>query len=129
MPGGRANTLSSGFSGSNVTYWRIRRNTTYDDGTLVVPNLTQSSISVPLVSPGTEYLERYTLLDISLSRAFETDNGAVLRPQFDLFNLANASRSLRFAPRSTVPRPTGSPRARCRGGWFASRCRSTSRGL
>ncbi len=91
MPGGRANTLSSGFNGRNVTFWRIRRNTTYDDGTLVVPNLTQSSISVPLVSPGTEYLERYTLLDISLSRAFETDNGAVLRPQFDLFNLANAS--------------------------------------
>ena len=91
VPGGSANRLSSGFNGSNVTYWRIRRNTTYDDGTLVVPNLTQSSISVPLASPGTEYLDRYTLLDISFSRGFETADGVRIRPQFDMFNVSNAS--------------------------------------
>ena len=90
MPGGRANTVSSKFSGSNVTYWRIRRTTTNPDGSLVIPNLTNSSLSVPLVSPGTEYLDRYTLLDISLSRRFEVQ-GLRFQPRFDIFNVANTS--------------------------------------
>jgi hypothetical protein len=90
-------SVTTGATGTNSTFLRLTRTTRYPatcngctPGELIAPTLTQATLNVQLVPPGTEYLDRYYLLDISLSRNF-TYHGVRLSPQFDVFNSLNQS--------------------------------------
>jgi len=56
----------------------------------VLPTLTQSSVTVPLIQPGTKYLPRWNQADLRLGKRFNV--GKVrLRGQFDLYNVINSN--------------------------------------
>jgi hypothetical protein len=59
------------------------------DGT-IIPNLTQASVTVPLVEPGTKYLDRWNQIDLRLAKKFRVGR-ATIQGQFDIFNLLNSS--------------------------------------
>jgi hypothetical protein len=93
-----------GDTGSPVgTQWQLTRTTRYPEnckgpctpGALVIPTLTESSITIPLVAPGTEFLPRLNQLDLSLGKGF-TMRQMRLHGQIDLFNVFNASTVLSF---------------------------------
>ena len=52
--------------------------------------LTQASITVPLLVPGTKYLERWNQIDLRLAKKF-TIARVKMQGQFDMFNILNAS--------------------------------------
>jgi hypothetical protein len=56
--------------------------------TLTGQTLTQSSVTVPLIAPGTKFLSRQNQLDIRLRRSF-TVNRVVLEAQADAYNFLN----------------------------------------
>jgi hypothetical protein len=57
-------------------------------GALVVPGMTLSSLTIPLVAPGTEFLPRLNQVDLSLAKWFQI--GRVrMQGQLDVFNLSN----------------------------------------
>jgi hypothetical protein len=93
-----------GDTGSPVaTQWQLTRTTRYPadckgpctPGALVIPNLTESSVTVPLVAPGTEFLPRLKQLDLSLGKSFQIGR-ARIHGQLDLFNVLNASTVLNY---------------------------------
>ncbi|MBI4476599.1 MAG: TonB-dependent receptor [Acidobacteria bacterium] len=56
----------------------------------VLPTLTQSSVTVPLIQPGTKYLPRWNMADLRVGK--RVDVGKVkLRPQFDIYNATNSN--------------------------------------
>ncbi|OFW19560.1 MAG: hypothetical protein A3H97_24965 [Acidobacteria bacterium RIFCSPLOWO2_02_FULL_65_29] len=73
----------------------------------IVPTLTQSSVTVQLVEPGTKFLKRWNQIDVRLGRKFQFRNVNV-QGQFDIFNLLNSSSILAvtqtFGP--SLDRPT-----------------------
>lgn len=73
----------------------------------IVPNLSVSSVTVPLLRPGTKYLDRWNQIDFRLARRFEYRK-ARMQVQFDLFNVLNSNSILStvetFGPR--LDRPT-----------------------
>ncbi|MGE0462642.1 MAG: carboxypeptidase regulatory-like domain-containing protein [Vicinamibacterales bacterium] len=82
------------------TSWLITRATRYPNtpcnapcvpGGLVVPNLTEASITVPLVAPGTEFLDRITQFDLSFAKWFGLGGNRRLQGQLDIFNVFNAN--------------------------------------
>src|SRR5919198_3682549 len=56
--------------------------------TLTGGALTQSSVTVPLVPPGSKQLDRYSQLDVRLKRRF-TVSGLQLEAQADAYNALN----------------------------------------
>jgi hypothetical protein len=82
------------------TVWQITRTTTYSAsspcvasgkctaGQLVDPGMTQSSLSVPLVAPMTEYGDRINQLDVNVAKTFKIRQFSV-QPKIDFFNLLN----------------------------------------
>jgi hypothetical protein len=56
----------------------------------IIPTLTQSSVTVPLIVPGTKYLERWNQIDLRLAKKFTIGRYRVLG-QFDIFNVLNSS--------------------------------------
>jgi hypothetical protein len=56
----------------------------------IVPNLTQASVTVPLIPPGSSYLDRWNQIDVRLARKF-TLRGLQGQGQFDIFNLLNSN--------------------------------------
>jgi len=82
------------------TSWLITRTTRYPNtpcnapcvpGGLVAPNLTEASLTVPLVAPGTEFLDRITQLDLSFAKWFGLGGARRLQGQIDIFNVFNAN--------------------------------------
>ncbi len=73
----------------------------------IVPNLTQTSVTVPLLKPGTKYLKRWNQVDVRLARKFQIRNIRV-QGQLDIFNLINASSILGQVESygTTLGRPT-----------------------
>jgi hypothetical protein len=78
--------------------WNISRTTRYPadckgpctPGALVAPGLTEASVTVPLVPPGTVFYPRLNQLDLSFAKWFQV--GRVRwQGQVDLFNALNAS--------------------------------------
>jgi hypothetical protein len=69
--------------------------------------LTQASITVPLLVPGTKYLNRWNQVDVRLAKKFQVKT-VRLQGQFDMFNILNSSsilsRNETFG--STLDRPT-----------------------
>ena len=98
-----------GDTGSPVgTNWQITRTGRYPAncpspcpaGQLIFPAgstpLTSASITVPLVAPGTEFLQRVRQLDLSFSKAFQV-GGSRVSGQFDIFNAGNSSAVAAYA--------------------------------
>jgi len=89
-----------GDTGSPVgTQWNIGRTTRYaagctgpcTPGALVVPGMTEASIAVPLVAPGTEFLDRINQFDLSFAKWFGLGGARRLQGQLDIFNIFNAN--------------------------------------
>ncbi len=55
-----------------------------------IPSLTVASVTVPLIEPGTQFLDRRNQIDIRLAKSV-TISRVKLQGQFDIFNLLNAS--------------------------------------
>ncbi len=55
-----------------------------------IPSLTLASITVPLITPGTEFLERRNQIDVRLSKSVMVGR-TKLQGQFDIFNMLNSS--------------------------------------
>jgi hypothetical protein len=72
----------------------------------IVPTLTQTSVTVQLIEPGSKYLERWNQVDLRLSRKFQLRT-VQLQAQFDVFNLLNSNSILSvnqtFGPSLNVP--------------------------
>jgi hypothetical protein len=56
----------------------------------IVPSLTVSSVTVPLIKPGTKYLSRWNQIDVRLAKKFRVRN-VNFQGQLDMFNILNAS--------------------------------------
>jgi hypothetical protein len=56
----------------------------------IVPNLTAASVTVPLIAPGSAYLDRWNQVDVRLARKFVV-RGVQAQGQFDIFNVLNAN--------------------------------------
>ena len=80
------------------TNWLVSRTTRYaanckgpcTPGALVIPNLTEASITIPLTPPGTEFLDRHNQLDVRVGKLFQLDRVRV-NAQVDIFNVLNAN--------------------------------------
>jgi len=75
-------------------------------GALVAPGLVSSSLSVPLVAPGTQMTPRLNQVDLSISKRF-TIGRLRVDPKLDIFNALNSDdyftvRSTTFTPTSTA---------------------------
>ncbi len=85
------------------TQWQLTRSTRYPAncpapcpaGALVVPTLTEASVTVPLVAPGTEFLPRLNQLDLSIAKWFQVGWMRV-QGQVDIFNAFNKSTVLSY---------------------------------
>ena len=71
---------------------------TYSITRTAFPALTRASQVVRLSERGDERLPNVTLLDLRLSRAFKIGRGRSINPQFDVFNVTNASTFLNVNP-------------------------------
>ena len=98
-----------GDTGSPVgTNWQITRTIRYPAdcpspcpaGQLVfpagTPQLTSTSLIVPLVAPGTEFLPRLRQLDLSFAKWFELRGRTRLQGQLDLFNVFNVNTETQY---------------------------------
>jgi carboxypeptidase family protein len=56
----------------------------------ILPSLVQSSVTVPLIQPGTKFLPRMNQMDVRFGKVFRL-RGVQLRGQFDIFNATNSS--------------------------------------
>jgi hypothetical protein len=66
----------------------LPRNITYVVGRTQVPQLTLSSVTVPLTAAGEEYLPRLNQLDVKAGRTF-VFRGKSIQPQLGIFNVTN----------------------------------------
>ena len=92
-------TAGTGFTQPNGigTFWNVSRTTTYAANcaggctprAVVIPNLALSSVSIPLVAPGTEFTPRFNQIDLGFSRNFPFGHASVM-PRLDLFNAFNS---------------------------------------
>jgi hypothetical protein len=73
----------------------------------VIPTLTQTSVTVPLLKPGTKYLDRWNQVDVRMAKTFRyrTVN---FQAQLDIFNIFNASSILTVTETygTSLDRPT-----------------------
>ena len=63
----------------------------YSVGRALVPNLTQTTVSVPLIAPGTKYLPQVNQVDFSLSKSLDVGGARRVRLHLDLFNALNSN--------------------------------------
>jgi Carboxypeptidase regulatory-like domain len=56
----------------------------------IIPALTQSSVTVPLIEPGTKYLDRWNQIDLRFTKRFMFGRYRV-QGQFDIFNVLNSN--------------------------------------
>jgi hypothetical protein len=82
------------------TSWLITRATRYPNtpcsapcvpGGLVVPNMAEASITVPLVAAGTEFLPRLNQFDVSFAKWFGIGGSRRVQGQLDIFNVFNVN--------------------------------------
>jgi hypothetical protein len=82
------------------TGWLITQATRYPNtpcnapcvpGGLVIPGMTEASVTLPLVPGGIEFFDRINQLDFSLAKWFEIGAGRRFQLQADLFNALNAN--------------------------------------
>jgi hypothetical protein len=89
-----------GDTGSPVgTGWLITRGAVYPanclapctPGAVIIPGMTEASLTLPLVPGGTEFFDRINQLDVSLAKSFGLGAGRRVQIQADLFNALNAN--------------------------------------
>jgi len=56
----------------------------------IVPSLVVTSVTVPLLKPGTKYLDRWNQVDVRLAKKFQVQK-VRFQGQLDIFNILNAS--------------------------------------
>jgi hypothetical protein len=83
---GSINVLTS--SNTTQANWTITPTTRYADGTRVIPNMTEPSLTVPLVSPAESYLGRWNQLDLGFKRIFRFATRQ-LQADINVFNVTN----------------------------------------
>ena len=73
----------------------------------IIPSLTVSSVTVPLIKPGAKYLSRWNQIDVRLAKKFRV-RGVNFQGQLDMFNILNASSILTVNETygSSLDRPT-----------------------
>jgi hypothetical protein len=81
-----------------------------------IPTLTVTSITVPLITPGTKFLERRNQIDVRLSKKVMVRQ-LELQGQFDIFNMLNSSTIL--SQTETFGSALGRPTAILQGRLFA----------
>ena len=81
-----------------------------------IPNLTVASVTVPLITPGEQFLDRRNQIDVRLTKSV-TISRVKLQGQFDIFNLLNASTIL--SQTETFGSALGRPTAILQGRLFA----------
>ncbi|OFW29212.1 MAG: hypothetical protein A3H97_07350 [Acidobacteria bacterium RIFCSPLOWO2_02_FULL_65_29] len=65
-------------------------NVNYNVSRSLIPNLTVASVTVPLLEPGTKYLDRWNQVDLRFARKFQYRQ-LRMQAQLDVFNLLNAN--------------------------------------
>ncbi len=82
-------------------------NVNYNVDRTIVPTLTQSSVTVPLLKPGTKYLDRWNQIDVRMAKKFHVRKVS-FQGQLDIFNILNASSVLSTNETygSSLDRPT-----------------------
>jgi hypothetical protein len=71
--------------------WNVTPTTRYADGTLVIPSMTNPSLTIWLVEPNAQFLPRWNQLDFGIKRVFRFSNGRDLHVQTDIFNALNSN--------------------------------------
>lgn len=80
------------------TDWLVTRTTRYaadcigpcTPGALVIPALTEASLTIPLVPRGTQFLDRHNQMDLRVGKRFGVGR-ARINAQVDIFNVLNAN--------------------------------------
>jgi len=74
----------------------------------VIPTLTQTSVVVPLIKPGTRYLDQWNQLDLGFAKVLTFSSSRNVRLQVDVFNSLNANTILNenFSYGPALFRPT-----------------------
>jgi len=81
-------------------------------GTVVAPTLTNTSLTIPLVAPGTRFRDRLNQFDVGLRRTFVIRESMRLQFQADVFNVNNShavlseTTTLNAAPTAASPYST-----------------------
>jgi Carboxypeptidase regulatory-like domain len=65
-------------------------NVNYNVTPAIIPTLTVASVQVPLLTPGTKYLDRWNQVDVRLAKKFRLHR-VNFQGQLDIFNILNAS--------------------------------------
>jgi hypothetical protein len=76
--------------------------------------LTQASVTLPLVAPGTTFLKQQNEVDLAVGKSFSMSHGQSMRVRLDIFNALNSSwvetQNQTYGP--TLGRPTSIMQAR-----------------
>ncbi|MBI3490314.1 MAG: hypothetical protein HY047_00700, partial [Acidobacteria bacterium] len=88
-PGGTANQ-DGAYNATNNRVNDPSLNVNYQIDRTVIPSLVQSSLTVPLLKPGTKYLDRWNQVDVRLAKKFKVRQ-VNLQGQLDIFNVLNSS--------------------------------------
>jgi hypothetical protein len=91
-------SVATGAAQTNAEFLQLTSKSVYTtncngqcvQGSLILPSLTLASLNIPLAAPGTQYLDRYYLLDFNVSRSFGV-RGLRITPALALFNALNQS--------------------------------------
>jgi hypothetical protein len=83
---------------ASQTNWLVSRTTRYaanclapcTPGALVIPNLTEASVTIPLTPAGTEFLDRQNQLDLRIGKRLQLGRFRI-NAQVDIFNATNAN--------------------------------------
>ncbi len=79
------------FSGVLTSYPGGLLNVNYTVDRTIIPALTQTSVIVPLIKPGTKYRGQWNQLDLGFAKVVTFSDGRNVRLQVDLFNSLNAN--------------------------------------
>jgi hypothetical protein len=82
-------------------------NVNYNVVPAIIPSLTVASVQVPLLTPGTKYLDRWNQVDVRLAKKFHMHH-VNFQGQLDIFNILNSSSILSTNETygSSLDRPT-----------------------
>jgi len=74
----------------------------------IIPTLTQTSVLVPLIKPGSKYADQWNQLDLGFAKVITLNSTRNVRLQVDVFNSLNANTVLNqnFNYGPALDRPT-----------------------
>ena len=97
-----------------LTNWNVGRTTRYaadckgpcTPGALVIPNLTDTALVVPLIPSGYEFVDSLNQFDLKFAKLFQI-RGVRMLGQFEIFNSLNSSAVIALRGSQTGTNPTG----------------------